>query len=129
MSRGSPIERAIADAFKNAAEQFGVGAYLDKQEDLVRYLHSKQDYRGKTFYDENDWKKHGAMGKPKNPSPAKNQIKPKTQPALNVDECIRYAQSVGIPLERAEDIIIQCNRDRVAIFERFNLEATVPLAK
>jgi hypothetical protein len=31
MSRGSPIERATADAWKNAAEQFGVGAYLDDQ--------------------------------------------------------------------------------------------------
>lgn len=26
---GTPIERATADAFKNAAEQFGIAAYLD----------------------------------------------------------------------------------------------------
>jgi len=45
MSRGTPIERAIADAFKNAAECFGVGAYLDDQEYVVRYLHSKGDDR------------------------------------------------------------------------------------
>lgn len=31
MSRGTPIERAVADAYKNAAEAFGVGAYLDDQ--------------------------------------------------------------------------------------------------
>lgn len=129
MSRGSPIERAIADAFKNAAEQFGVGAYLDKQEDLVRYLHSKQDYRGKKFYDENDWKKHGAMGKPKNSPSAKNQIKPKNQLALNVDECIKYAQSQGIPFERAEDIIIECKRDRIAIFERIKQESSAIATK
>jgi hypothetical protein len=33
MSRGNPIERAIADAFKNAAETFGICAYLDEQAD------------------------------------------------------------------------------------------------
>lgn len=32
-SYGDPIERAIADAFKNAAEQFGIAAYLDAQRD------------------------------------------------------------------------------------------------
>ncbi|MDX2215494.1 MAG: Rad52/Rad22 family DNA repair protein [Oculatellaceae cyanobacterium bins.114] len=30
---GDPIERATADAFKNAAEQFGIAAYLDAQSD------------------------------------------------------------------------------------------------
>ena len=29
--RGTFVESAVADAFKNAAEQFGVGAYLDDQ--------------------------------------------------------------------------------------------------
>lgn len=33
-SRGTPIERAVADAFKNAAESFGIAAYLDEQSDL-----------------------------------------------------------------------------------------------
>ncbi len=51
MSRGTPIERAVADAFKNAAEAFGVGAYLDEQSQdkrnfTLRYLHSKGDGRG-----------------------------------------------------------------------------------
>jgi len=49
MSRGTPIERAIADAFKNAAESFGVGAYLDDQEYVVRYLHNKNDPRWRTL--------------------------------------------------------------------------------
>jgi len=49
MSRGTPIERAIADAFKNAAECFGVGAYLDDQEYVVRYLHNKNDPRWRTL--------------------------------------------------------------------------------
>jgi hypothetical protein len=46
MGRGTPIERAIADAFKNAAESFGVGAYLDDQEYVIRYLKSQGDNRG-----------------------------------------------------------------------------------
>jgi hypothetical protein len=61
---GSPVEKATADALKNAAEMFGVGAYLDDQQFVVKYLHSKGDYRGVKFAQENDWKTHGAMGKP-----------------------------------------------------------------
>ncbi|AFY74760.1 hypothetical protein Syn7502_02823 [Synechococcus sp. PCC 7502] len=45
MSRGTPIERAIADAFKNAAESFGVGAYLDDQEFVIRHLCKEGDMR------------------------------------------------------------------------------------
>lgn len=33
MSRGTPIERAVADALKNAAEMFEIAAYLDDQAD------------------------------------------------------------------------------------------------
>lgn len=43
---GTPPERAAADAFKNAAEEFGVAAYLDDQEYVIRYLHKKGDGRG-----------------------------------------------------------------------------------
>lgn len=49
MSRGTPIERAIADGFKNAAECFGVGAYLDDQKFVVRYLHAQGDERWHTL--------------------------------------------------------------------------------
>jgi hypothetical protein len=45
MSRGTPIERAIADAFKNAAESFGVCAYLDDQKFVARYLRQAGDFR------------------------------------------------------------------------------------
>lgn len=60
MSRGTPIERAIADAFKNAAEAFGVAAYLDEQsqdkrEFTIRYLHSKGDGRGVKLARQNNW--------------------------------------------------------------------------
>lgn len=59
-SRGTPIERAIADAFKNAAEAFGVGAYLDtqskdKREFTMRYMQQKGDGRAVKYARDNDW--------------------------------------------------------------------------
>lgn len=47
-SRGTPIERATADAFKNAAEMFGVGAHLDDQKTLAQYLSNRGDGRART---------------------------------------------------------------------------------
>jgi hypothetical protein len=38
-------DRAIADAFKDAAESFGVGAYLDDQEFVIRHLYTEGDTR------------------------------------------------------------------------------------
>jgi hypothetical protein len=38
MSRGTPIQRATAHAFKNAAEAWGVGRYLDDQIGVTRLL-------------------------------------------------------------------------------------------
>jgi hypothetical protein len=56
MGRGSPIERAIADAFKNAAEAFGVGAYLDDQQFVIRHLKNQGDNRGMALKQINDGK-------------------------------------------------------------------------
>jgi hypothetical protein len=52
MSRGNPIERAIADSFKTAAEQFGIAAYLDEQADKA----TKQEFL--------QWMQYGGNGKP-----------------------------------------------------------------
>lgn len=49
MSRGTPIERAKADAFKNAAEAFGVGAYLDDQKFVTKWLQQQRDGRGAAY--------------------------------------------------------------------------------
>lgn len=59
-TRGTAIERAIADAFKNAAEAFGVAAYLDdqskeKREFTLKYLHKAGDGRAVKNADENGW--------------------------------------------------------------------------
>ncbi len=46
---GTPIEKAIADAFKNASEAFGVARYLDDQQYVLKYLQSQGDGRGYAF--------------------------------------------------------------------------------
>lgn len=62
---GTPPERARADAFRSAAEEFGIAAYLDNQAFVARYLNSKGDGRGVKYAQENGWKESGAMGSPK----------------------------------------------------------------
>jgi hypothetical protein len=59
---GSSIECATADAFKNAAELFGVGAYLDDQDFVVKYLRGQGDSRGTKFAYENEMKASGVTG-------------------------------------------------------------------
>ena len=49
MDRGNCIERAIADAFKNAAESFGVAAYLDDQDQVIKIMSSHGDSRAYTY--------------------------------------------------------------------------------
>ena len=49
--KGGKEEIAYADAFKNAAEQHGLGAYLDDQKELVRYLLSAKHPEAKAIAD------------------------------------------------------------------------------
>lgn len=80
MARGTPIERATADALKNAAEVWGVGRYLDEQTDpktkadFIRYMQRSGDGRAATFHHRNEGNlppqrsvpvpKTGAFGRP-----------------------------------------------------------------
>lgn len=81
MSRGTPIERAIADAFKNAAEAWGVARYLDNQEFVVKYMQSKGDMRAYKYWQENQQIEVGARGnKPsKNQEPQPLKLQPQPQ--------------------------------------------------
>ena len=69
MARGTPIERATADAFKNAAEAWGVARYLDEQTDpkakadFVRYMQRSGDGRAADFHHQNE----GNYQKPNQP--------------------------------------------------------------
>lgn len=62
MSRGTPVERAIADAFKNASEAWGVAQYLDDQAFVVKYMQSKGDMRGYKYATENNQIEAGVRG-------------------------------------------------------------------
>jgi len=56
---GTPVERAIADAFKNAAEQFGIAAYLDEQtgdrQKFIQYMRKGGDNRAFVAASQNGW--------------------------------------------------------------------------
>lgn len=82
MARGTPIERAIADAFKNAAEAWGVGRYLDNQEFVVNYMQSKGDGRAYKYWHENQQIESGARGREK---PKQTQTQTQTFPHTPVD--------------------------------------------
>lgn len=77
MARGTPIERATADAFKNAAEAWGVGRYLDEQTDpknqadFIRYMQHAGDGRAADFYHRNQ----GNLPR-RSPTATKIQAKP-----------------------------------------------------
>lgn len=69
MSRGSPTERATADAFKNGCECFGIGAYLDEQSDdarafMIKYLQKSGDGRGVKYATENGWMEGNLRSRP-----------------------------------------------------------------
>jgi hypothetical protein len=81
VSRGSPIERACADAFKQAAENFGVCRYLDDQAD-DRTKNSfrvwmQQNGNGKPLA---NYQAEQSGTPPRSPSPPKRQYKPGGSP-------------------------------------------------
>lgn len=69
--RGNAIERAIADAFKNAAESFGVAAYLDDQDAVIRIMSRSGDQRAYKYVKDQEQISaglppiHGKQSKPK----------------------------------------------------------------
>jgi len=72
MERGNAIERAIADAFKNACEAWGVARYLDEQTDpkakadFIKYMQSSGDGRAANLNLQNQ----GLIQPRKTPNPA-----------------------------------------------------------
>lgn len=79
MERGNAIERAIADAFKNAAEAFGVAAYLDDQKAVIRILSSVGDSRAYTYSKNQEQVAAGLP--PMKPKQKLQSPKPVTRPA------------------------------------------------
>ena len=64
---GSPIELARADAFKEAAEQFGIGAYIDDQPFVAQYLRGQGDYRAAGYMAQNQKAANPGYGRLKQP--------------------------------------------------------------
>ena len=93
MARGTPIERATADAFKNAAESWGVARYLDEQTDpktkadFVRYMQHSGNGRAADLYHRNQGNlpRNGFNGS----ASAKAQAKPFGQPLKRTREISR----------------------------------------
>jgi hypothetical protein len=89
--RGTPVEVAVADAYKNAAEAFGVAAYLDdqsenKREFTVNYLHRRGDGRAFKNAKNNNWLKQRPETKPvEKPAAQTQQTKPKTRLKSSLD--------------------------------------------
>lgn len=83
MSRGTPIERAIADAFKNAAEAWGIARYLDEQTDpktkaaFIKHMQHGGDGRAAAWHHQNQG---NTPTRPRNDPPARPFGQPTTTP-------------------------------------------------
>jgi len=92
---GTPPERARADAFKGAAEEFGIGAYLDDQKFVIRHMQTVGDSRAYKFAKENDWLDHGLPTA--NEGRSSDPISPVGKPmALSANGTSSQPPSVGI---------------------------------
>ncbi len=98
-SRGTPIERAIADSFKNASEAWGVARYLDDQTFVVNYMQSKNDGRAYKFATESAQIEAGVRGQKKTIQPkAENQTREITtsDPSSNNTRILEIRDLLGI---------------------------------
>lgn len=115
MSRGTPIERAIADAFKNASEAWGVARYLDDQAFVIKYMQSKGDMRGYKYATENNQIEAGVRGRPISPiSPMSNKKNEDNSPlsSSSIDrnsvnsEIELLLKRKAIPIAEAKNILL-----------------------
>lgn len=107
MSRGSPIERATADAFKNAAEAFGVGRYLDNQSFVVKLMQSQGDGRGVQFaYRDNKKASPPKLVIPPTPEIYRKKLSEAIEAAkIDIQTMRRIASSIlGRQIKTADDI-------------------------
>jgi hypothetical protein len=68
-SRGTPEERAIADAFKHACEQWGLCRHIDNQRYLAQYLRQYHDGRPVAYARKNQ--NQYTMPRPQKQSPGR----------------------------------------------------------
>lgn len=123
-SIGTPIERAVADAFKNAAEAFGVGRYLDDQKFTANYLSQKGDMRAYKFAKENEQIEAGARGRTNAPVQAEPKqqtrlqaagaslnTKPVIKPVTKQNERVKaVCEQINYPIELAREWLNKCGK-------------------
>lgn len=123
MSRGTPLERATADAFKNAAEAFGVGRYIDDQVFVASYLSKKGDMRGYKYAKENSEIEVGARGTKKE-SPS---IKPNVAPNIPLPTKTISKEQVARLWAVARSELNLTDSDVRSVFAGFGLESTADI--
>lgn len=100
---GSPAVNTSRHAFRDAAEKFGVGAYLDSQKGkgrdaFVKYMTGRGDGRAAKFAQENEWIQAGVMGKPKAQAPtAKQKSYPNKRENIDPRQDRRNHESIPVP--------------------------------
>ncbi|MEA5553310.1 Rad52/Rad22 family DNA repair protein [Anabaena cylindrica UHCC 0172] len=117
MARGTPTERAIADAFKNAAEAFGVAAYLDDQKLTDKLMRKQGDLRAYKFGKENDELAAGARGIPIKKSQPVKKVLPVTAAQVIDLEQVKLLWATARKLQLSEDDV----KEAIA---KFNLVST-----
>jgi hypothetical protein len=87
---GTGAQRAFRKAFTDAAEQFGIGAYLDEQSDrktkqgFIQYMQNKGNGRAAVHYHENERIENGGEPRVAKDPPSKPfgaTVQPKSKPA------------------------------------------------
>lgn len=142
MARGTPIERAIADAFKGAAEAFGIAAYLDEQADeatkaeFIQYMHKHGNSKPAVQWQNEQRESMGQVPKPKpkdqpmpfgqKPEPPKtttptNETKARFAKIVkwtghNVSQIRNIAQGFGLPADSSRLSETQADRLRDELF-------------
>jgi hypothetical protein len=97
MARGNPTERAVAESFKTAAEQFGIAAYLDEQTDektrlsFIKFMQRSGNGKPLAEYYNQQRTANGESPKPK-PSnlPAKPFGQPQPSPLITDEQRKRF---------------------------------------
>ena len=107
MARGTPIERATADAFKNSAEAFGIARYLDDQVKTVNLLHKQGDGRAYKFAKENEQIQVGARGIAKQPTGEKLITEPQAKRLWAIAKrcCKQFAKKLNLSDQEIHQVI------------------------
>lgn len=110
---GTPAQRAFRAAFKDAAEQFGIAAYLDDQtgnktkEAFARYMHSKGNSKPANEYLR------------QNPAPTPQKKHPMEPPATPVKPvAVKKPAPAPAPSGPQSDDQATRNRDRISLFKK-----------